>query len=208
MRTNYTKHDPIIIFSVSLFIFLLVVLSSLSSLLYKSGIFYFFNPNEIYNNLNDFLLNLSPKISIAQSNNIKNIDHAPNAYNLSNDIKVERNPIAVAVNELLNKVYVTNYGDNSISVIDEETNRVINNIIVDGPPSGVAVNPVTNLTYVSINNDPSASTTINGSIPLKKNDTILVIDGHTDHIVSEITVEEPTGIAVNSVTNMIYVEYF
>ena len=206
MRISYKKKYPIIIFSISLFISFLIALPHSSSL-QKSGFLSFSNQSEIYENLDNILLNLLPNIPTVQTGTIKNLDHSPdNKTNLLSDIKVERNPVAVAVNELLNIVYVANYGDNSVSVIDGETNRIIENIIVDGPPTGIAVNPVTNMTYVSINNDPSAFTTVNGSIPIKKKDTVSVIDGRIDRVVREITVdEEPTGIAVNPVTNMIYV---
>ena len=46
-------------------------------------------------------------------------------------------------------VYVANYYDNTISVIDGKTNRVTITIPVDTHPSAISVNPLTNIIYIS-----------------------------------------------------------
>jgi len=64
-------------------------------------------------------------------------------------IKVGANPWAVSINPTTNIIYVTNSGNDSVSVIDGKTNSVIKNIIVGENPTGVAVNQKTNTVYVS-----------------------------------------------------------
>jgi YVTN family beta-propeller protein len=58
-------------------------------------------------------------------------------------------PNSVPVNPSTNMVYVANYYDNTISVIDDKTNRVPITIPVDPHPSAISVNPLTNIIYVS-----------------------------------------------------------
>ena len=48
----------------------------------------------------------------------------------------------ISVNPSTNIVYVTNMGDNTVSVIDGKTNSVITNIKVGNSPNGVSVNPI------------------------------------------------------------------
>ena len=48
------------------------------------------------------------------------------------------------VNPVTNKIYVTNYNSNSVSVIDGTTNTVTTTIAVGANPNGAAVNSITN----------------------------------------------------------------
>ena len=48
-----------------------------------------------------------------------------------------------------NIVYVANYDDDTVSVIDGKTNSVTSNIKVGTSPSAVSVNPSTNIVYVT-----------------------------------------------------------
>jgi YVTN family beta-propeller protein len=58
-------------------------------------------------------------------------------------------PNFVSVNPSTNMVYVANYYDNTISVLDGKTNRVTITIPVDPHPSAISVNLSTNIIYVS-----------------------------------------------------------
>ena len=60
----------------------------------------------------------------------------------------------MAVNPVTNRVYVTNIGGNTVTVIDGATNGVIGGP-VGVQPTGVAVNPDTNLIYVVNRNSNS-----------------------------------------------------
>ena len=56
-------------------------------------------------------------------------------------------PGAVAVNPVTNRVYVANYGDRNVAVVDGAT-RTTNTINAGSNPNAVAVNQVTNKVYV------------------------------------------------------------
>jgi YVTN family beta-propeller protein len=97
--------------------------------------------------------------------------------------------LGVAVNPATNRIYVGNRGDDTVSVIDGETNAVVATIPVWYEPWGVAANPTTNRIYVS-----------------SRSDTVSVIDGATDAVVATVPVgEEPQGVTANPTTNRIYV---
>ena len=102
------------------------------------------------------------------------------------------NPGGVAVNPKTNKIYVTNFSSNDVTVIDGATNSTTT---VADPnakgPGAVAVNPVTNKIYVA-NFFSSNVTVIDGA----SNDTITITDPNA---------VAPLGVAVNTVTNKIYV---
>ena len=56
-------------------------------------------------------------------------------------------PWAMAVNPVTNKIYVSNYDDSSVTVIDGATNSTT--LVAAGKyPIAIAVNPVTNKIYV------------------------------------------------------------
>ena len=88
---------------------------------------------------------------------------APSAAHAVNIILPGTYPCAVAVNPVTNKVYVANYGGDSVTVIDGATNSTTT-VAVGTMPSAVAVNPVTNKVYVA-----NAGSTI-----------VTVIDGATN----------------------------
>jgi DNA-binding beta-propeller fold protein YncE len=110
-------------------------------------------------------------------------------------------PIAVAVNPVTNKMFVTNFWSGNVAVIDGATNATTT--VTDPNAHGlfavaVAVNPATNKIYVGNNSQGSIS-------PSPGN--VTVIDGATN---STITVTDPNAIspvavAVNPMTNKTYV---
>ncbi len=102
------------------------------------------------------------------------------------------NSLGIAVNKRTNKVYLANYGNNRVSVIDGTTNHVITHIDGVIRPLRVAVNEKTNKIYVS-NNDSSAN-------------SVTVINGVKDTVESTITgFSLPRDIVVNERTNIIVV---
>src|SRR5512137_1481578 len=78
---------------------------------------------------------------------------------------------ALAVNPVTNKVYVTNQGHASITVIDGATNDTTV-VAAQSEPFAVAVNPMTNKVYVA-NRGSNSVTAIDGAT----NETTLVAVG-------------------------------
>jgi YVTN family beta-propeller protein len=109
-------------------------------------------------------------------------------------------PYGVAVNIVTNKAYVANLGG-TITVIDGATNRVLTEITpgVSGAHcSAVAIDPVMNLIYVT---DGGAAVSGSPGVPY-----VTVIDGSNDSVIANVSVgTSPRGIAVNTVTHLIYV---
>lgn len=105
-------------------------------------------------------------------------------------------PEAVVVNPVTNEIYVANASDsgngNSVSVIDGATNTVTTTIALPtlAQPSGLGINTVTNTIYT-----------------LNVGSTVSVIDGATNTLTTTITMPGfPESIAVNEVTNTIYID--
>ena len=126
------------------------------------------------------------------------------AQTLIGTVPVGVSPSAIAVNPDTNKTYVTNGGSwpnnpgNTVTVIDGRTLST-STVDVGYFPTILAVNSVTNKIYVA--NYCGTSETCNGSGP----DTVTVIDGTTLSTTTVTVGYGPQGIAINSVTNKIYV---
>jgi DNA-binding beta-propeller fold protein YncE len=104
------------------------------------------------------------------------------------------NPSGITLDSSLNRVFVANGSDRSVTVINGANDLIIGTILISGTPSfkGIGVNPDTHYVYVAAN----------GS------DTVEVIDGQTAVYKRSIALSlnvGPVGIAVNPVTNKIYV---
>jgi YVTN family beta-propeller protein len=108
----------------------------------------------------------------------------------STTVAVGTNPQQIAVNPVTNRIYVSNLGDNTVSVIDGSTNTVVDTISVGTVPEQIAVNATTNMIYVA--NVDSGN--------------ISVIDGSTDIVVATMPSAATVFVAVNPVTNMIYAD--
>jgi YVTN family beta-propeller protein len=118
-------------------------------------------------------------------------------------IPVGDNPLGVAVDATRNLVYVTNNSSQSVSVIDGQTNTVVDTIPIPTQPFGtpqpvgIAVDSVLNKIYVA-NNGPAAS-----------GDTVSVIDGATRTVVGSVTLagayHPPNFIAIDSGLHHVYV---
>ena len=108
---------------------------------------------------------------------------------------VRPNATDVCVNPKTNMVYVTNTGDNSISFVDGDTNKVLDTWDSLGNGfSGIDVNPNTNMIYVA------------NSIANSDFGEVWVIDGETNTLVKTIEVGYgPSDLCVNPATNKVYV---
>jgi YVTN family beta-propeller protein len=99
-------------------------------------------------------------------------------------------PIAAAVNNVTNRVYVVNYASSNVTVIDGASNRVIATVPVGLWPQQIAVNTRTNMAYVVNTHANSVS----------------VIDGRTNTVAATVPADKgPWAVAVNTATDMIYV---
>ena len=61
---------------------------------------------------------------------------------VGNPIPVGIAPLAIAYDPVHQDMYVTNFGDDTVSVIDTTTNTVIDTIPVGNVPLGIAYDPV------------------------------------------------------------------
>ena len=119
------------------------------------------------------------------------------------NISVGRNPEAIIVNPVTNKIYVATADgivtDGHVRVIDGRTDTATTTIEVGIDPSALALNPVTNHIYVA----NSGFIDVSG----RRNGTVSVIDGSNDTVVgSPLELGgSPNALAVNPVTNKIYV---
>src|ERR1700733_1697926 len=114
---------------------------------------------------------------------------AGGGYTVTATIEVGTAPDGVAVDPTTHTAYVTNVGDDTLSVINEATGTVTATMGVGGGPLTVAVDPTTHVAYVT-----------NGG-----NGTVSVVDGATGTVTSLITVGSgPDGVAVDPVTDTVY----
>jgi YVTN family beta-propeller protein len=99
----------------------------------------------------------------------------------------------VAVNPVTNMIYVSNYNDQTVSVIDGTQNTITATIPVPGYPAGIGVNSTTNTVYVALGAQSGAG-------------SLAVINGTTNSVTTTVPVDQaPFAVAVNPTTNMIYV---
>ena len=110
------------------------------------------------------------------------------ATNTTITVPVGTQPLALAVNPVTNKVYVTSFNSGRLTVIDGATNATTK-VFAGFDQVSVAVNPVTNKIYVGNR----------GRLPVR------VIDGITGADTPVLAGTGPHALAVNPVTNKIYV---
>jgi YVTN family beta-propeller protein len=102
----------------------------------------------------------------------------------STNIPVGNTPLYVAANTTTHRIYVTNLNDNTVSVIDGNSNTVVATVPVGNAPMGIDVNAVTNLIYVASSGSSFVS----------------VIDGNSNKVTNNISSGSATGcrsVAVN-----------
>ena len=116
-----------------------------------------------------------------------------NLHNLKN-IRVGNQPDAIAVNSKTNKIYVTNTGSNTVSVIDggdiANPPHILKNITVGNQPNGLAIDPYANKVYVANTG----------------NNTVSVVDGNKMDVIENISVgKAPFAISIDKNTKKMYV---
>jgi YVTN family beta-propeller protein len=115
------------------------------------------------------------------------------------------------INPFTKTIYITNSGHNYVTAINESTNKVEKIIMVSGGPTGIAVNPNTNMIYIT-NEKSNAVSIIDGKTNnimagSNSNGNILQQNPYSFTTIGFKGGSGPTSIAVNSVTNKIYVGY-
>ena len=102
--------------------------------------------------------------------------------------EVGNEPFGIAISPDGERAYVTNVGDDTLSVIDTETNNVIATVNVGDSPASVAVHPTLGSVYVANEGD----------------DTVTVI-GSNNAVITTIDVGDgPYGIAVSTDGSRVY----
>ena len=84
------------------------------------------------------------------------------ATNATTSMSVEDQPRAIVVNPVTNMIYVANFDDDDVSVINGSTNTVVADPSVGLGPDALAVDPVNNLIYVG-NFDSNSVSVIDGA---------------------------------------------
>jgi len=104
-------------------------------------------------------------------------------------IPVGAQPRKGAVNPCTSRVYIPNYGDGTLSVIDSAADTVVSTVMLGFRPVAVTVNANTNMVYTA-----------------NEHGSVSVIDGATDTLVTTLFIGgEPTGISADTAHNLIYV---
>ena len=99
-------------------------------------------------------------------------------------------PCAVAVNSRTNTVYVADYGDNTVTVVNGADGKSVATVPVGNRPQAIAVSAEENLVLVA--------NTLGNSVT--------VIDGNTDRVLATIDAGKvPYALAVNTVSGMLHV---
>jgi YVTN family beta-propeller protein len=118
----------------------------------------------------------------------------PNTGKVVATISVGRNPWGIGVDPDNDRVYVSNQGSNSVSVIDGHTNRVIATIGVGLRPIGVGVVPATSTVYIANSGTGKAPGTVS------------VISTITNKVEKSVAVGySPFDIGVNTISHTVYV---
>ncbi len=106
------------------------------------------------------------------------------------EISVGAVPCAVATNPVTHRAYVVNYGDETLSVVDGATRRVVATVKVGSHPQAVAVDARRNRVYVANVHD----------------DSVTEIDSATNRVVrTRAAGHSPYALVVSQATGAVYV---
>jgi YVTN family beta-propeller protein len=104
-------------------------------------------------------------------------------------IAVGKIPCAVAINQTMHRIYVVNYGDATVSVIDLQARQVIATLRVGKHPQGVAVDSRRNQIYIA---------DVLG-------DTVTLIDGEKNAVIGVLRAgKNPYAVAVDEASGRAY----
>ena len=143
----------------------------------KSG-----SPTEV---LNEFYLMAEGKQHAEKITSSNKIDDGSS----KNMVTRNNSPTSIIVNANNERVYVTNGGTDTVTVIDAKTNKILENIRVGSIPRDIAINNKTNKIYVANRDSNSLS----------------VIDAVSNKIIDTIVTNDPQGLAIDENMNIIYV---
>jgi YVTN family beta-propeller protein len=109
------------------------------------------------------------------------------------------NPWVVQASEVANRVYVGNYGSSSVSVIDGQSDEIVEEIDLGRfyVPHSIALNAPANRIYVGMSRHLGPIDAGGGKV--------LVVDARSNEIVYTIRVGSRPYLAVNTRTNRVYV---
>jgi YVTN family beta-propeller protein len=159
---------------------------------------------------------------------------AADGYTVTATIPVGAYPEGVAADPVAGTVYVTNTGDNTVSVIDAATSTVTATIPVGTNPEGVAADPAAGTVYVTTVNAggaavsviDAATNAVTATIPIGSDSfgvavdpaagtvyatssldgTVSVIDAATNAVTATIPVgSDPAAVAVDPAAGTVYV---
>jgi YVTN family beta-propeller protein len=111
-------------------------------------------------------------------------------YPVTAIVNVGNHPSGAAVDPITHTVYVTNYDDGTVSVIDESTHDVVTTVELGHSPASVAVNPGNTTVYVA------------------GREVVPVINGSSNKYIYDIPVGETASlrdVAVNTDTGTVYI---
>jgi YVTN family beta-propeller protein len=116
---------------------------------------------------------------------------------LQGSVRVGESPIGIDIDLNTNKVYVINYNSGSVSVIDDNSSKILDNIELGVYPDEIVVNSNTSKIYVA------------NKIPIERPgysalDVVSIIDGNTHKILGNITGNGVKIKAINEATNVLY----
>ena len=104
-------------------------------------------------------------------------------------INIGNGPCGIAVDSGSQVVYVSNYNENTVSIIDSLTHEVLNRIEVADGPCGVVVDQESNIAYVIS----------------EKGYKVSSIDGSTGALMTEFEVDGPYEMVFNEGNGLLYV---
>lgn len=118
---------------------------------------------------------------------------ASSKFPVIGEIAVGQGSLGITIDSVKNIIYVSNFYDNNISVIDGNSDEVVDTIFVGQHPRDIAVNPTSKKLYVS-NMNPD--------------EPIDVINTETYEVIKRLTnVSTARALAVNPTTNSIYATF-
>lgn len=119
----------------------------------------------------------------------------PSVFTSNVPLGVGASPFGMGYNPTNNTIYIANNGNDTVSVLDCNSNTIIVTIVLPATsaPSAITYNPLSNTMYVTNNG----------------NNTVSVIDCNTNTIIgSPIPVgSQPVGISYNTLNNTMYVSH-
>jgi YVTN family beta-propeller protein len=128
---------------------------------------------------------------------------------LTDTIPVGYLPISVAYDSGKGELFVTNNGDNSVSIITDTNNTVVANVTVGSFPYGIAYDSNKNELFVTDANNPGLfafAYSGRSNSDLNNTGTVSIISDRTNTVVGSIKVGSfPCGVAYDSGKNEIFV---